>query len=158
MAYKFTKPEHYERSKQNGSFRLGSLHEYRVIENEKARDELEGIASVWLTAPNKEIKSVLIGGKNYYVFCMRSDIPQGENFNKMQENFGKKLYKISSAENFARNVQNEIGAIRFIVRKIKYSNSKVLHAKVSRELKFDKSTKSAKYNRFFIDNFDEIQI
>jgi hypothetical protein len=104
-----------------GQFQLGTNEYYRTAENERIRDIQEGFTTLLIETKDRQVYSSVIGGKNYYVYCMTE---QETSETSMQSSFGQSLVKITSLRSFARAIAKSLGAKNFHMYKINYSDRK----------------------------------
>lgn len=109
---------------KRGLFQVGSVGYFQDMENEKARDELEGLAFISAETGNREVNAAISMGSNYYIFC--GTYQDSDRQNKYHiENFGRVLMKIE-VEPFAKKIAKRLGAISYKIMKVNYSNAKTI--------------------------------
>jgi hypothetical protein len=115
---------------REGSFRLGTLRYYREIENSRIADDSEGIAILKINTSGEPLThcSGYISGFHYYIFCMSVAKPQSKR-TILKENFGERAMKIR-IKPFAEAIKRHIGAVRYVVFKVIYNDSKVFQLNV----------------------------
>lgn len=109
---------------RKGLFQVGSIGYFRKMENEKARDELEGLAFIATRMINRIANLAITMGSNYYVFC-GTDQDSDSLSNYHLKNFGSVLLKIDLVP-FAEKVAKRLGAKSYKVMKVKYANAKMI--------------------------------
>lgn len=119
--YKFTSQKIYEIYLKRGKFQLGSLLKYREIENQSSRDEKEGLSNIIIKSTNREILSTVLSGLNYYILCGTYNL---DNRDYMVEKYGSKILKIPNVKSFANSLCKSIGAKKWYLQKVQYSDFK----------------------------------
>src|SRR5690606_23965548 len=107
-----------------GLFQVGSIGYFQKMENEKARDELEGLAFIATRMGNRIANLAITMGSNYYVFC-GTDQDNDSLSDYHLKNFGSVLLKINLVP-FIEKVAKRLGAKSYKVMKVKYSNAKMI--------------------------------
>jgi hypothetical protein len=107
-----------------GSFQVGSIGYFQQMENEKARDELEGFAFITTRMGNRIANLAITMGLNFYVFC-GTDQDNESLSDYHLKNFGSVLLKIDLIP-FAEKVAKRLGARSYKVMKVKYANAKMV--------------------------------
>jgi len=128
--YKYVKPCISEKIK-NGSWQLGTIEQYRTIENKKQRDEFEGYSFLYLDINNRMIGSNFISGFNYLILCGT----RSSNSDYHKENFGKKILFFRDVKSLAEKICVEIKAKQYYIQNIEYNSLKFY---VSNEKIFNK--------------------
>lgn len=105
----------------NGKILLRPLNYYRTIENTKARDVREGDGHICLRGQHRDVTFTATAGFNAYVICTSADAEESERRYR-HDNFGQRLLKIHRASEFSRKVAALLGAIRYDIRDVTYSN------------------------------------
>ena len=111
----------------DGNIRLNPLAFYQEIENEKARDVREGLAFTYLRSTNRSAFMGLMAGFNAFAICASADARKTERMERHRR-FGARLIRINRANEFARKVADLIGARRYVVRDVTYSDAKAVKA------------------------------
>jgi hypothetical protein len=127
--YRFISPEE-ERRLKKGNFQLGSLQKYREIEDQNRRDEFEGISSIIIKSNNREVFTTVLTGFNYYILCGTCEMNNSE---YMSEKYGSKILRISNVKSFSNAVCKSIGAKKWYLQKVQYSDFKAY--KIEHEIK-----------------------
>ncbi len=117
--YKYVEPYISEKYK-NGSWQLGTIQQYRTIENKKQRDEFEGYSFLYLNINNRMIGSNFISGFNYLVLCGT----RSSNSDYHKKNFGEKIMFFSDIKSMAENICNEIKAKKYYIQNVEYNSLK----------------------------------
>jgi len=115
-----TSAEYYRK----GIFQVGSIGYFKTMENEKARDELEGFAFITSRMGDRIANLAITMGSNFHVFC-GTDQDNDSLSDYHTENFGKVLLKIDLMP-FVEKVAKRLGAISYKVMKVKYANAKMI--------------------------------
>ena len=111
-----------------GIFQVGSIGYFQKMENEKARDELEGLAFIATRMGNRIANLAVTMGLNYYVFCGTDQ--DNDSFSEYhRQNFGSVLLKIDLVP-FAEKVAKRLAARSYKVMKVKYANAKMIKTEV----------------------------
>jgi len=113
---------------KKGSFQVGSVGYFQKMENEKGRDELEGLAFIATRMGNRIASLVITMGSNYYVFCGTDQENDSLNGYHLR-NFGSVLLKIELMP-FVEKVAKRLGAKSFKVMKVKYANAKMVKSEM----------------------------
>ncbi|MGK0448902.1 MAG: hypothetical protein ACJA2M_002703 [Polaribacter sp.] len=109
---------------QKGSFQVGSTGYFQKMENEKARDELEGLSFISTRTNERIINSTIEMGFNHYIFCATNQ--ENNLISKYhKENFGPVLLKIR-AKPFIEKIAKRLGATSYKIQNVIYSNAKLL--------------------------------
>jgi len=119
--YKFTSKEVYQNNILKGQFRLGSLKYYREIENESSKDPKEGFSNIIITTGNRQIFTSLISGFDQYVLCGTHTLEESD---YMNNRFGRVVLKIRNIRSFAEKIKTAIGAKKWRLMKVTYSDFK----------------------------------
>lgn len=104
---------------REGKFQLGNILYYQEIENEKARDELEGLAFINTKMINRVVNSTVTAGYNYYIFCATESPSQYH-----VDNFGANLMRFEVLP-FATKIAKRVKAESFKIMKVNYANAKI---------------------------------
>tara|TARA_R110000850_G_scaffold26358_2_gene75576 strand:+ start:696 stop:1526 length:831 start_codon:yes stop_codon:yes gene_type:complete len=113
---------------RKGMFQVGSIGYFKKMENEKARDELEGLSFIATKMGNRIANIAVTMGFNYYMFC-GTDQNNDNLTDYHSRNFGPVLLKIDLLP-FAEEVAKRLGAKSFRVMKVKYANAKLIKSKL----------------------------
>lgn len=107
-----------------GHFRLGSCRHYRGTENNRIRDQLEGlvVATIDGACSDDHLCCVLESGNNTALFCGTKSSVFDET---MQDRFGNVLVEIVDPDKFAQSVCDKISATNFSIGDVAYSDSKI---------------------------------
>jgi hypothetical protein len=124
IAYKFTDEVAAEFWLQ-GSIRLNPLQFYHTIENKSAIDIREGLGIIHLESGTRSLHMISGSGFNSLVICASSDARMSER-KLRHEKFGNKLLRINRVTEFAQKIADRVGAKRFVVRDVNYSNVKIV--------------------------------
>lgn len=119
--YKYINHDIYDKYIKNGIFQLGTIQQYRNIENEQQRDEFEGHSCINLTINNQIISLLCNSGFNYYIFCGTKSI--NSEYHKKQ--FGDKIIKINDVKLFAETICKQINAVKYYIQNIEYNTLKL---------------------------------
>ncbi|MBX5230310.1 hypothetical protein HJC06_28540 [Rhizobium sp. NLR9b] len=124
VAYKFT-DDSAVKFWIDGSIRLNPLQFYHNIENVNAMDVREGLGMVHLDSPARFAELLSGSGFNSLVICASSDARKSERAIRHKK-FGSRLLRINRVTEFAQKIASRIGAKRFAVRDVNYSDLKVV--------------------------------
>lgn len=125
--YKYVNDSTVEYYKK-GSFQIGNTGYYQIMENEKARDEFEGVSFIVARTGKRMVPLTISMGNNYNVFCLTNQ--DSDSLNPYHvENFGSKLLKIEIGP-FAKLMADCIGAKSYKIVNVRYANAKLLMTKV----------------------------
>lgn len=119
--YKYIKTDIFENFIINGSWQLGTIEQYRTIENNRLRDEFEGFSFLNLTINNHIVSTSLISGFNYLIFCGT----RSKNSAYHKENFGKKILYFPNIKSFAEIICKVINAKRYYIQNVEYNTLKM---------------------------------
>jgi hypothetical protein len=130
---KYVGTDDFERFIQKGSFRVGSLVDYRVIPDPKAQDPLEGYCSLYFR--NRDNHTVLsaFGGENLYLFCGTNALDS----DYMQEKFGKVQLVLKDIKGFGDAMTRCLNAVGWELRPVAYRKEKVWRAPALNQIKLD---------------------
>jgi hypothetical protein len=123
--YKYVSKETYDNFIKKGKFLLGSLKYYREIEKQNSRDEKEGFCNLLIESGNRSIFTSVIAGFNHYIFCGTDTLNESS---IMIGKFGTVCLKINSIKGFAEKVKKSIGAKKWKIKKVTYSDYKAYSA------------------------------
>ena len=119
--YKYVSNEVYEKYISKGIFQLGTIEQYRSIENIKQRDEFEGHSFLNLNINNHIVSSVCSSGFNYLIFCgTKTEGSEGH-----KEQFGEKQLYFPNVKAFADAICKNIQAKRYFVQNVEYNTLKL---------------------------------
>lgn len=121
--YKYISEKSSEYYKK-GSFQVGTTKYFQKMENEKAKDELEGLAFIDTKIGNRIANAAVTMGSNYYIFCGTDQADDKLN-DYHTENFGPVLMKIELVP-FVEKIARRLGALSFTIIKVKYANAKLI--------------------------------
>ncbi len=124
--HKYFPKKTYEKYIAKGKFQLGSLRLYREIEKKESRDEKEGFSNLLINAGSRDIFVPVISGFNYYVLCGSHVKEYSQN---MSNKFGEVMITIKNVKSFAESIMKSIGAIRWCIRRVDYSDLKAYRIK-----------------------------
>lgn len=127
IAYKFT-DDTAIRFWAEGSIRVVPPAVYKSIETASKRDLREGLGTVYLAGAERFAVMTSEAGFNAYVLCTSSDARRTERPERHRR-FGNRLIKIHGATEFASKLAARIGAARFTIRDVTYSDTAVVRAK-----------------------------
>ncbi|WP_424492719.1 hypothetical protein [Salinimicrobium sp. GXAS 041] len=117
---KYVSDEIFEKYIKKGIWQLGTIEQYKTIENKKQRDEFEGISYLNLDI-NEHLVSVLCtSGYNYLIFCGTNSSGSTNH----QTQFGGKELFFPNVRSFAEAVKKSINAKRYFIQKIEYNTFK----------------------------------
>jgi hypothetical protein len=117
---------------RQGRFQIGSIGYFQKMENEKARDELEGLVFIATQMGSRIANLAITMGSNYYVFCGTDQ--DTDSFSDYHcNNFGSVLMKID-LEPFADKIAKRLGARSYKVMKVNYANAKMLKTQLPFEI------------------------
>lgn len=119
--YKYVSNEIFDNYLSKGIFQLGTIEQYRTIENKKQRDEFEGYSFLNLNINNHIISSVCSSGFNYLVFCATR---KGDS-DTLKEQFGEKQLFFPDVKGFAESICKKIQAKRYFIQNIEYNTLKL---------------------------------
>jgi hypothetical protein len=125
--YKYVSKKSSEYYKK-GRFQVGTIKYFQTMENDKARDELEGLAFIDTKLGNRIANAAVTMGSNYYVFCGTNQADDTLDDYHV-ENFGSVLMKIELAP-FAQKMAKRLGALSFTIMKVKYANAKLIRTQM----------------------------
>lgn len=124
IAYKFT-DEVAVKFWLEGSIRLNPLNYYHTIENKNAVDLREGLGLIHFESPTHSLHMISGSVYNSFVICTSSDARMSER--KLRHaKFGSRLLRINRVTEFAQKIAALVGAKRFVVRDVNYSNVKAV--------------------------------
>jgi len=115
---KYISVKDYEQFIKKGKWQLGSIEQYRKIENDNKRDELEGLSILNFNINNHLVTVNCTGGFNYLILC-GSNI---SNSNYHKSKFGAVELKISSLNSFCNAIKKTINAKRFFIQNVQYNS------------------------------------
>ena len=124
--HKYISEKTYDKYIAKGKFQLGSLRLYREIEKNESRDEKEGFSNLLVNAGSRDIFVPVISGFNYYVLCGSYVEEYSEN---MSNKFGEIMITIKNVKSFAESIMKSIGAVRWYIRRVDYSDFKAYRIK-----------------------------
>ena len=117
---------------KKGLFQVGSVGYFQNMENENARDELEGLSFVSAKTGTRVANAAFTMGSNYYIFCAtRQNNDLLSNYHI--KNFGNVLMKIE-IEPFAKKIAKRLGAVSYRIMNVNYSNAKTMKIHLPVEL------------------------
>lgn len=119
--YKFISSETYKKYISKGKFQLGSLQYYREIENLKIKDRKEGLSHVILENKGHILNASVISGFDKYLFCASTGL---DDMSFKKGNFGDYVMEIANVRSFSEAVSKSIGAKKWTVKKVFYSDYK----------------------------------
>lgn len=125
--YKYASVKSSEYFKK-GRFQVGTAQYFQTMENDKARDELEGLAFVHTKLGNRIADAAVTMGSNYYIFCGTYQTNDRPN-NYHLANFGSALMKIELSP-FAQKMAKRLGAVSYTIMKIRYANAKLVRTEL----------------------------
>jgi hypothetical protein len=119
--YKYTSNEVFNKYIKNGIWQLGTINQYRTIENIKQRDEFEGYSFINLNINNHIVSTVFNTCFNYYIFCATKS-----NESDMHKNqFGEKKLTFNNVKSFADAMCKTINARRYFIQNVEYNTLKL---------------------------------
>jgi len=134
---------------KKGKFQLGHIIRYHEIENEKARDSLEGFSFLQINYKSQQVYRPLFAGYNFAIFCTTTiNNTSGDKHRLMHKNFGDKLIEINNINSFAREISKAIGAKKAVIQKVKYSSAKLFTCR-NNNLDLDFLSRSELNNELF---------
>lgn len=119
--YKYMTEQTYNTYIAKGKFKLGSLSLYRSIEKIESRDDREGNSNILIDTNDGSIFISVISGFNYYVLCGTGT---QDNSEYMSKKFGNIRITINDVKSFADSVSKMIGATRWFIKHVGYSDFK----------------------------------
>jgi len=119
--YKYVSNEVYDNYIKRGIFQLGTIEQYRNIENCLQRDVFEGHSFLNLKINNQIVSVICNSGFNYYIFCGTKSI----NSDSHKEKFGEKVLYFPTVKNFAEIVCRQINAKNYYIQNVEYSTLKL---------------------------------
>lgn len=112
---------------KKGSFRFGTPHYYRDIEDDGRSDRLEGYAMVTLEGKKKAFSIAATAGFNCAVLCGTSALPSNyRRLQRMRQKFGKYIMQIVDPVAFCSMMGEKLGAIQCCTRDILYADAKYM--------------------------------
>lgn len=117
--YKYVEPCITEKYR-NGSWQLGTIEQYRTIENKKQRDEFEGYSFLYLNINNRMIGSNFISGFNCLILCGT----RSSNSDYHKKNFGENILFFPDVKSMAEKISYEIKAKKYYIQNIEYNSLK----------------------------------
>jgi hypothetical protein len=130
---KYVGTDTFERFTQKGSFRVGSLVDYRVISDLKAQDPLEGYCSLYFRNRNNHTVLSAFGGENLYLFCGTNALDS----DYMQEKFGQVQLILKDIKGFGDAMAKHLNAVDWELRPVVYRKEKVWRAPALNQIKLD---------------------
>jgi hypothetical protein len=121
---KYISEETFERFTRHGSFKIGSVTDYRFIPDSHARDPLEGYCSLYFKNRGNHILISVFGGENLHVFCGTNAI--GSEY--MKQKFGPIQLILNDVTGFGNAVAEDLGAIDWEIKAVNYRVEKVKRA------------------------------
>ncbi len=119
--YKYTSNAIFDQYIKKGIWQLGTIQQYRTIENIKQRDEFEGHSFLNLNINNHIVSTICSSGFNYLIFCgtrkANSDIHK--------QQFGEKEIYFPNIKSFAESVRKTINAKRYFIQNVEYNTLKL---------------------------------
>jgi hypothetical protein len=119
--YKYTSNDVFNKYIKNGIWQLGTINQYRTIENIKQRDEFEGYSFINLNINNQIVSAVFNTCFNYYVFCATKTDESVEHRNQ----FGEKKLSFTNVRSFAEAMCKTINARRYFIQNVEYNTLKL---------------------------------
>ncbi len=119
--YKYVSNEVFENYISKGLFQLGTIEQYRTIENIKQRDEFEGHSFLNFSINNHVVSSICSSCFNYLIFCGTKT----DNSMTHKEQFGEKKLYIQDVKVFAELICKKIRAKRYFIQNIQYNTLKL---------------------------------
>lgn len=111
----------YEKYIKKGIFRFGTLKYFQNMENEIAKDEMEGFCNIFLTINNEYSACSALTGYNYLILCGTDDT----NSQYHLDTFGKCKITIPNIDSFCQAVQKAIRAEDYQIKKVRYDDRKL---------------------------------
>jgi hypothetical protein len=118
--YKYVQPEIYENFISKGKWQLGTVEQYRTIENAKQRDDFVGFSFLTLNINNHLICISFISSFNYLILSGTKSA--NSTFHKTS--FGEKMLYIPDIKSFAEVICKEINAKKFFIQDVEYNSLK----------------------------------
>lgn len=119
--YKYVSNDVFEKYIKNGVFQLGTIEQYRTIENIKQRDEFEGHSFLNLNINNHIVSTICNSGFNYLIFCgTKSASSTGH-----KKQFGEKELYFPNVRAFADIISKKINAKRYYIQNVEYNTLKL---------------------------------
>jgi hypothetical protein len=118
---KYVEESTFQNYIKNGYWQLGTIEQYRTIENITQRDEFEGYSFVNFRINNSTISSVVNTGFNYLIFCATKN----QDSTALKEQFGSKQLYFPNVRSFADRIAKTINAKRYQVQNVEYNSLKL---------------------------------
>ncbi|OOQ60632.1 hypothetical protein [Mucilaginibacter pedocola] len=125
--YKYVPESTFQKHIINGDWQLGTIQQYRTIENINQRDELEGCSFLNFTVNNRIISSYVTSGFNYLIFC-GTKTPNSED---LENQFGTRKLFFPNVKSFADRICKSINAKRYYIQNVEYNSLKLYVCKDS---------------------------
>ena len=118
---KYVSNNTFEKYIRKGIWQLGTIEQYRSIEDHKKRDEFEGFSFLNFNINNHVVSQVCSTGFNYLIFC---GTKSGNSLDHKKQ-FGEKELIFPNVRSFAEGVKKSIGAKRYFVQEVEYNSLKL---------------------------------
>lgn len=118
---KYVSNDIFENYIKHGKWQLGTIEQYRTIENKKQRDELEGNSFLNLNINDHMVSTICSSGFNYLIFCGTRSLGSGSH----QKQFGNKELHFPNVRSFAEGVKKSIQAKRYFIYGVEYNTQKL---------------------------------
>ena len=119
--HKYVPTEIFERYISKGIFQLGTIEQYRKIEDARRRDEFEGYSFLNLNINNHIVSSVCISGFSYLIFSAT----RSANSLWHREKFGGTELYFTDIQSFAENLCKSVSAKRYFIQNVEYKTLKL---------------------------------
>jgi len=106
---------------KKGIWQLGTIEQYRTIENKKQRDEFEGHSFLNLNINNHIVSSIFSTGFNYLILCGTNKTQSKEH----KSQFGQKELHFNNVKSFSESVKKSIGAKKYHIQNVEYNTLKL---------------------------------
>jgi hypothetical protein len=123
--YKYVQTEVFDEFILKGKWQLGTIEQYRTIENIKQRDVFEGFSFLNLNINHHFIGITFISGFNYLILCGT----RSANSDYHKTNFGEKILHFKNVRSFADSIMQTIKAKQYFIQDIEYNSTKYCIAK-----------------------------
>lgn len=118
---KYVKKDIFDNYISKGIFQLGTIEQYRTIENKSQRDEFEGHSFLNLNINNHIVSSICNSGFNYLIFCGT----KSENSEEHKKQFGDIELNFPNVKTFAETICKIIKAKRYFIQNVEYNTLKL---------------------------------
>ena len=130
---KYITEETFERFTRHGSFKIGSVVDYRFTPDPHARDPLAGYCNLYFRNRRNHILVSVFGGENLHLFCGTNVV--GSEY--MKQKFGPIQLVLNDVTGFGNAVAEDLGAIDWEIKAVNYRVEKVKRAPSFHTVKLD---------------------